>query len=80
MDKEEIVAENIFRELSKDTPDPFAIPPMLTDESLNKDYLRDIIDSWNTDMVDKYHNAVLRVEKFYGFLAECEEEDERLGL
>lgn len=74
MSKEEEVADNIFRELSKDTTDPFAIPPMLSDESLDKDYLRDIIDSWSLDMVDKYHEAVIRVEKFSKFIESCEEE------
>lgn len=80
MSKEEEVADNIFRELSKETPDPFAIPPMLIDESLDKDYLRDIIGDWSDDMIDKYHEAVLKVQEFYDFIAECEEEDERLGL
>ncbi len=73
MSKEEEVAESIFRELSKDNPDPLAIPPMLSDESLDKDYLRDIIESWSVDMVDKYHEAVLEIAEWRKFIQECED-------
>lgn len=79
LSKEEEVANNIFRELSKEKPDPLAIPPMLSDDSLDKDYLRDIIDSWSIEMVDKYHQAVLDIAEWRKFIQDGEESEQEIN-
>jgi len=73
MSEEEKALQEVYAELSKDNPDPLAIPPMLNNKSLDLDELSDIIDTWSDEMKDKYHKAVIAVQEWNAFIQECEE-------